>query len=203
MHSKSIKEKNWQHHNYAESIAKGRQTYFQRTGYDNPGKNPDAIYKGIKTKLARGVWSDPHTSQLENRIVESLRKLYGVEDVITAYRDSRYARNSGYEFRCDCYVRSLDLFVEINGHPTHMTHPFNHQDEIDQEVKSRLEKTKSKWSEAVLETWTQRDVEKKDIALKQSLNYLNVYPYESLEENLQWNDPQYENILSLILSLKK
>lgn len=202
MQREDIVQKAVEHKNYNKSKIKGSQTYFEKTGYTNPMKNPEVVQKMIESKIMNGVWEHPKVSNYKNKIVDSLQKVFGERDIVQHYRDKRYSRDTGYEFECDCYIKSLDLFIEINAYPTHYLHPFGIKED-DALIKKQLQKTNTDWSKRVLDAWCSRDVEKFNIAKKNNLNYLNVYTNTSLEENLLWNNAKYENILALILSIKR
>lgn len=150
MRNKDIAEKSAKHHNYKESIEKGRQTYKERTGFDNPRKNPAVQRKIIQTKISNGVYDEPSTSGIERRLEKILVRKYGRDDVINHYRDDRYARDSGYQFSCDFYIRSQDLFIELNAHPTHNNHPFDPLS--DSSHAERLLRSGKSWNRHLVET---------------------------------------------------
>lgn len=197
MKDKSIAHKVTSKINYEESIKKGKETYFEKTGYDNPGKNPECIKKMLETKIKNGVYDSPHTSWLEDRLEKLLRRKFPT--VIKQYRDSRYARESGYEFECDFYIPEEDLFIELNAHPTHYIHPFNKEDKNDVALMEKLSKSDKQWDKATLETWTIRDVEKLNIAKTNNLNYLLLYPSDSIHNNKKINDTKYSSLIEYLI----
>lgn len=56
-----------------------------------------------------------------------LCNIFNVDDIIRQYSDNRYP------FCCDFYLKSLDLFIELNFHWTHGGHPFDENSQADQE----------------------------------------------------------------------
>lgn len=99
-----------------------------------------------------------------------------------------------YPFRCDFYVVSFDLYVELNGHPTHGGHWFdaNNADDL-----SKLQKLESKVDEhpmyrTWIHVWTQRDVLKRCTALENNLNYLVFWDID-LFDFYEWYDAFDEN----------
>lgn len=195
MYNDDIKKKCIAHHNYGESIAKSFATYKQRTGYDNPAQNPEVQRKGIKTKIRNGVYDSPHESNLERRLYKILCRKF--ESVMTHYRDSRYSRDTGYEFECDFYIPSEDLFIELNAHASHNDHPFDPLADI--QLYEKLSNSDKSWDKNVLATWTQRDVEKMHIAKQKKLNYIVLYPTNTIYHNKLFNDKKYANLISYLL----
>lgn len=91
--------------------------------------------------------------------------------IFRQYKDERYP------FYCDFYIKEDDLFIECNFHWTHGGHPFDKNNPLDiaqlNEWKQKAET--SKFYQAAIETWTIRDVKKKEIAAKNKLNIKILY----------------------------
>lgn len=197
MHSESIVNKVVGKHNYKQSTEKAHKTYKEKTGYDNPSQNPEVKKKIIETKIKNGVYDEPGVFNLERKLEKILVRKFGKEDVVNHYRDSRYSRKTGYVFSCDFYIPSLDLFIELNAHPTHGNHPFNNL--TDSEEAERLFKSNKVWNKNLVQTWVVRDVEKKSIAEKNNLNYIVLYPKNSVYNNKLFNDKKYSYLIEYLL----
>ena len=78
-----------------------------------------------------------------------------------------------YPFQCDFYVKSQDMFIEVNGNWTHGDHPFDSNNEDDlKTLKEWEEKAKtSKYYQNAIYTWTDLDVRKQNFAKENNLNY--------------------------------
>ena len=79
-----------------------------------------------------------------------------------------------YPFACDFYFPENDLYVEIQGTWTHGPHPFTNSEED----MLLLEKWKSRGTDfykSAIETWTVRDVKKRETAKQNNLNYLEIF----------------------------
>ena len=102
---------------------------------------------------------------------------YGEDDV-----KAQYNADSRYPFECDFYIKSLDLFIELNLHWSHGNHPFNCESEEDvKKLKIWREKAKtSDFYKNAIETWTVRDVRKIQMAQKNNLNYKVYYTEDEL-----------------------
>ena len=197
MKDKQIANKVYSKINYKESIRKGRETDFKRTGYDNPSHNPECLKKGIETKIKNGDYDSPKTSHQEDRLEKLLKRKF--TNVVRQYRDTRYARNTGYMFECDFYIPEEDLFIELNAYPSHYTHPYDDAIKKDVELKEKLQKSNKKWDNVVYDTWCIRDVEKITIAKKNKLNYIVLYPSSSIYLNKKYNDNKYSKLVEYLI----
>lgn len=114
-------------------------------------------------------------SNPENIFKEYLINKYGEENVISQYRDE-----NRYPFNCDFYIKSEDLFIELNLTWTHGNHPFNKDNEEDillLEYWKQKAETSDYYKNAIY-TWTILDVKKQKIAEENKLNYLCIYNLE-------------------------
>jgi hypothetical protein len=102
-----------------------------------------------------------------------------IENLFSNYLDSqnieykRQYRSKEYPFNCDFYLPRCDLYVEIQAGWFHGGHPYNEKSD-----KYTLEKWKSKntdFYKTAIETWTERDPKKREIARQNQLNYLEVF----------------------------
>lgn len=99
---------------------------------------------------------------------------YGKSDVYCQYRDERYP------FACDFYIKSKDLFIELNLTWTHGGHPYDKNSPEDQLLLARWqEKAKdSAYYKNAVYVWTELDVKKHLTAKQNKLNYLCIYHME-------------------------
>lgn len=197
MHCDDIKNKVKNKLDYEQIIAKGRETYFNNTGFDNPSKNPECIKKMIKTKIDNHVYDSPGSSNIEKRLEKILKRKFN--KVIAHYRDPRYSRESGYEFECDFYIPEEDLFIELNAYPTHSDHPYNPENIKDVNKAIELKKSSKHWEVDRYNTWVLRDKEKIDCAKNNKLNYIILYPTNSIHKNKDFNDKKYSQLIEYLL----
>ena len=196
MQDAEIAERCASNHDYEEIHRKGVETYFVKTGYTNPSYNPESIKKNLQTRIANGVFDSPGESNVEKRFEKILKRKFG--EVKTHYRDSRYARGTGYMFECDFYIPSKDLFIELNAHPSHGKHPFVGS-ESDNLLLEELKRNTTPWNNKVIETWTQRDVEKMVVAKQNKLNYIVIYPKTSIFDNVSFNDAKHKELITYLI----
>ena len=112
-----------------------------------------------------------NTSKPEELAFIKLAEKFGIKNVIRYYNDTRYP------FECDFYIKSLDLFIELNYHWTHGLHQFNKDNPVDlQKLTSWIAKSAtSNFYKVAINVWTNRDVIKYETATKNKLNYLIFY----------------------------
>lgn len=110
-------------------------------------------------------------SSVEEGYYELLLSKFNSEDIIRQYSDDRYP------FKCDFYIKSIDLFIEINYWWHHGPHPFNENNPDDirllEVYKEKSKKSKS-YAEAV-RIWSLYDPLKFKVAKNNNLNYKAIY----------------------------
>lgn len=116
-------------------------------------------------------------SAVEDRYYDRLVAVYGVEDVVRQYFDSER-----YPFHCDFYIKSKDLFIELNLHWTHGGKPFLPDDaECQSQLQTWQQRAlKSEFYLRAIHTWTDLDVRKQTIAQNNHLNYICFYTEKQL-----------------------
>ena len=104
-----------------------------------------------------------NTSKAEETFYLELIKIFESTDVYRQYRD-----NIRYPFACDFYIKSRDLFIELNLNWTHGPHQYKSDSKEDSELlKKWTDKAQvSKFYRNAINTWTVRDVKKYNYALK-------------------------------------
>lgn len=127
------------------------------------------LAKQYKTKKQNASFN---SSKAEENYYRKLCLKYGQENVIR-----QYSSDSRYPFNCDFYIKSKDLFIELNLSWTHGGHPFSQQNKADLiKLNSWKEKAKaSEYYKNAIETWTVRDVKKHQAVKINKLNYIEYY----------------------------
>ena len=126
--------------------------------------------KEFDTKRKRGTLN---SSKLEKLTYEKLLKLY--PDIKCQYKDK-----IRYPFACDFYIPSQDLFIECNYHWTHGGHPYD-ENSLEDAAKLDVWKNKhTKYYDNAINTWTVRDVNKRNTAKQNNLNYIEFWSYDDL-----------------------
>ena len=160
-----------------ETLHKRKCTCKTRYGVDNVMQVPEIKEKMFNTCKVNGSFG-PH-SKLEDKVFEKLIKKFNT--VERQYKEKRYP------FACDFYIPDIDLFIECQFHPSHGKHPFNKLNNEDKILSEQIKDTEYIIGQASYEVWTIRDVNKREIAKQNNLNYLEFF---NLKEFNEW----YEKI---------
>lgn len=109
-------------------------------------------------------------SSAEVVVYDALVSRYGVDDVYYEYGIHPY--DARYPYSCDFYIKSQDLFIELNAHYSHGNHWYDagsHDDVL--RVRHLLESGNKRSANAV-KTWTVNDVAKRAAAKASGIKYL-------------------------------
>ena len=150
--------------------------YYQQTEeFKNRLKeiDPIRVEKIFETKKKNGTIT---TSNIEQDFYNKLLNIFKKDDIFRQYIEDRYP------FHCDFYIKSLDLFIELNLTWTHGGKLFENSEEDKIKLNKWLEKAKtSKYYQDAIKTWTERDVKKFEVAKKNNLKYLVIYSAKELK----------------------
>lgn len=160
---------------------KMQQTSLERYGVLHPTQTKAVQDKIYHTKKKNHT---VNSSKIEQKMYELLCDKFGGANVIHQYK-----HDERYPFICDFYITSLDLFIELNASWTHGGHWFDASDKDDTQVLNlwyeKAENMPSAYYRAAIETWTVRDVKKRQIALVNNLNYV-VFWKNDLSDFIEW-----------------
>lgn len=124
--------------------------------------------KAWALKLERGTFN---TSEPEEKLYKELCEKYGVDGVKRQYNE-----DPRYPWHCDFYIPSEDLFIEVNKFPTHYKEPFDKNNEEHIKLLEHCKTNPSNWVERQLVyCWAGIDVKKRETAIKNKLNFLEIY----------------------------
>ena len=164
---------------------KVKQTCLEKYGVENPIQSEEIRNKIKQICLERyGVEYPLQSREIQIKVNDTKHQNHTfnsseIESDFASYLDSqnieyiRQYRSKEYPFNCDFYLLKYDLYIEIQASWTHGGHPYDR--EADNDV---LEKWKSKdtdYYKNAIETWTERDVKKRDLAKQSHLNYLEIF----------------------------
>ena len=100
----------------------------------------------------------------------------------------QYKDKNRYPYFCDFYIPELDYFIELQGYYTHGNHPFDPNSNEDLQL---IEYYKKKYGEDCqpITIWSIKDVEKRDCAKRNNLNFKEVW---SLEDGKNFVNDLYD-----------
>lgn len=167
-----------------EAQAKQQATLLERYGVDNPFKSTEIMSKvDKKARLAKAEYTKRVNqtftkSKSEEALYRELLKYFYAEDIYRQYQDTRYP------FRCDFYIKSLDLFIEVNLHWTHFRYPFNANCAEDMAQLEAFKLKNTKGYDKLIEVWSARDPEKQSVAKQSKINYRVLYNKQDIDNLL-------------------
>lgn len=146
----------------ADLRAKAAATTKKRFGVEHAAQCPDVMRRMVNTKRVNGTFN---TSEAEAVLREMLVAKFGESDVKCQHE------TLAYPYQCDFYVASRDLYVELNGFVSHGRHWFG-QTAADLIQAAALSDRHTEFYDNVVDVWTRRDVEKRETARRNNLNYV-------------------------------
>ena len=115
------------------------------------------------------LWS----SKLEDETEQQLIKMFGTDGF-----ERNYYKDERYPYFCDFYIPRLDLFIEIQGHSSHHTHPygtdFKEDDKLIRKWEKRLNEGVAAYADFI-KTFKVSDVEKRICAHNNGINFVEIY----------------------------
>jgi len=130
--------------------------------------------KSYQTKRKNNTFN---TSEPEENFYKFLINIFGSEDIMRNYN-----KDKRYPFACDFYIKSFDLFIELNIFPTHNTHFFNSKNINDIKQLEEFSKKNKKWYDNYTYVWSVSDVNKRNHADINGLNYIVLWNNYDIEE---------------------
>ncbi len=143
--------------------SKIKATCVEKYGANSPMKLFEIQSKVFATKFENKTFN---TSKTEDTMYDILCDIFGNENVIRQYKSDEYP------FACDFYIKSKNLYIELNASWTHGYHWYNEKFDINTLSEWQDKAVDSHYYENAIEVWTNRDVEKRHIARQHNLNYV-------------------------------
>lgn len=168
----------------AKSAETRQQVMLKRYGHKN-----SVEVKAIRDKIFdnRKKNKTLNTSNAEQALGVLLRQRFGDNDV-----EHNVVVDARYPYHVDYYIKSMDLFIELNGDKCHNDHWFDPESPRDMQIvrawvenAERLEQngqTRSRYRKYI-QTWTVSDVAKREKAREHDLNYLVFWDGGSKQRN--------------------
>lgn len=145
----------------------GASCYAQSDEYK---QNVDVIQSKINaTKRKNGTFN---TSSIEEHI--KALKIF----------ESQYNKDVRYPYLCDFYDKDRDLFIEVNASWTHGHHWYDAVQDADVCNKWKEKSNESQYYACALAVFTKHDVEKRNIARSNDLNYVTLWDRDGMDFDL-------------------
>ena len=147
-----------------------KEIVMEKYGVDNVIKLASVQDKIAETKKKNGTATK---SKIEDKVYKILVSMFGKKDVKTQYRSDRYKNPlNGYKFKCDFYIRSKDLFIEIQGSNAHGYEPYSTLDINDRSLYNiKMDRRPS----ISPRNFAYMDILKRSVAIHNKLNYIEIF----------------------------
>lgn len=119
-----------------------------------------------------------NTSSDELIFYNKLKEKFSEADIFKQYK------SNVYPFACDFYIKSKDLYIELNINWTHggCLFDINSKENQDKLVRWKEKAETSKFYQKAIDVWTIKDLQKFKIAKENNLNYKAFYTLEEAEK---------------------
>ena len=150
------------------NVKKHNQTMLSRYGYVRPMQNKEKN-KEIVKKIFENRKKN-HTTNT-SKIEEDLYRYFIYRNIEV----KRQYESELYPFHSDFYLPKYDLYIEIQGNWTHGFMPYEKDNPICIEQLNKWKSTNTEYYKSAIENWTISDVEKRNIAKENGINYLEIF----------------------------
>lgn len=164
-----------------------KQTLFQEYGVDHPSKSKEIRERAEQTCLKHhGVRYYTQTSEYKEKsyntkkINHSFNSSKIEEDFASWLTENnitfkRQYKSKKYPFACDFYFPNKDLYLEIQGNWTHGHHPYDPNNQDDQEVVNFWKSKGTEFYDNAIKVWTESDTLKRKVAKENDLNWVEIF----------------------------
>lgn len=149
-------------------------TNMARYGVPYAMMSSKVVDKCILSKMKNGTFS---SSAPEDRLYAKLVEVFGETGVVRQYKSDLYP------FYCDFYVKSRDMFIELNGYVSHGGHWFG-ASPYDADILDAYLRSDSRFLRQVMDVWFERDVKKRETARRNNLNYVVFWGDQAQDADL-------------------
>lgn len=174
----------------ADVRAKARETIMRNYGVSNPMLSDEIVEKlknsvlakyGVpcvfqlstiqrKSSRTKRLHNTFNTSNSEDNLYDMLCSVFGKDDVIRQYSSDLYP------FSCDFYIKSRDMYIELNAHWSHGGHWFDSKN--DNTILCEWSDKHTDYYDNAVNVWSRKDVLKRQTAMKNNLNYIVFWDYK-------------------------
>lgn len=152
----------------------GKDNYSKTKEFYNKINWEEKIKKEIETKRKNNSFN---YSKPEEECYQLLKTKYN--NIIRQYKSKLYP------FKCDFYIKDINLYIEYNGHWFHGQHIFNENDIKDINILNNWKSKNSDIFNRAIKCWTENDPLKRKIAKENNLNYIEFWNLLEVKEWLK------------------
>ena len=161
-----------------------KQTCLEKYGVDNYGKSLKHKTNMSTIMLSDEMQKHRYSIMSKNNTFNTSKEEDEVYEFLSQYIDvtRQFNGSSKYPFCCDFYIEDLDMFIECNFHWTHGGHPFDPSSIKDQVKLEQWKAKQTKYYNNAINVWTKMDVEKRNKAKEENLDYKEFWSLKELKE---------------------
>ena len=140
----------------------------------------------VLSDAARDIFARHTQKSIASKRQNCMLNTSSVEEHVKGFDDfeSQYNNDSRYPYLCGFCDKDRDLFIEVNASWTHGYHWYDAENDIDTCKKWKAKSKKSDYYAKALEVFTKRDVEKRECARVNSLNYVTLWDSDGMDADL-------------------
>lgn len=151
------------------TLEKIKAATHKKYGVDYAMQDKDLASKNVEAKRQSGTFS---TSSVEEHVK-------GFDDF-----EVQYNKDTRYPYLCDFYDKGRDLFIEVNASWTHGYHWYDTEKDAGVCTKWKDKSEDSTYYANALDVFTKRDVEKRECARVNNLNYVTLWDSDGMDADL-------------------
>ena len=179
----SLKKYGAEHYSRSEEFKKLQPLFQEKTKQSNLKKF--GVERAIESSvIQQKIYNTKkqnnsfNTSKPELKLLKILQDKFGISDIEYQYKSPQYP------FACDFYIKSLDLYIELQGSWTHGKAPYDakNPDHI-KKLNEWIQKSQtSQFYRNAIDVWTCADVEKRKTVKENGIKLIEVFDSETFKE---------------------
>ena len=135
-------------------------------------KSYESLQREYETKRANGTLGK-QISKPEQELYEMVCEIF--PNAIQQYMSREYP------YKCDIYIPDINMYIEYNGFWTHGGHPFDSTSQLDKDILEKWRSHNNAFYNNAINVWSVSDVEKRNIAKANNLNYIELWDNTSIK----------------------
>lgn len=161
---------------------KAKETNLKKYGADFYSQSE--TYKEVLPEIQKKIYrikkknNSFNTSAPEKKLLKILQNKFGASDIEYQYKSDLYP------FVCDFYIKSLDLYIELQGSWIHGREPYNpeNREHIKKLQEWQQKSQTSQFYRNAIDVWTVRDPLKRLTAKNNGIKLIEVFDSEFFSE---------------------
>lgn len=169
-----------------EKIQSSKKKKYGNAFFNNPEKYKKTCLKKYGFEHVSYSFSNDYKKEIQNKRLKTITEnntfnTSRIEKEFAEYLDAknikykRQYKSEEYPYCCDFYLEPYNLYIEIQGSWTHGFHPYNPENTEDLKTVELWKSKNTGFYKNAVNTWTKRDVQKREIAKNNRLNYIEIF----------------------------